>query len=273
MKKFISRKTAWLFGAALLSVAPAWAAPAADSAAGTDATVARVNGSAISAAELEFVTQQAQRDGVQITQDQREQLRQKLIDRQIALQEARRRGLERSADVKLRARLAAEDVAIVELGADLLRREPVTDAEIQAAYQEVVAGMKGKDYRVHHILTASEADAKAAQASLAAGESFEAVAQKLSIDKASAAQGGAVGWVRDAEYRPELLTALRSLKAGQVFSAPVQSPSGWHVVRLDEVRDTQAPSLEQIRPQLVQAIGQQKFARYQQQLRSQAKVQ
>jgi len=260
------REMAWALGAVLgLSASSGWAAP--------ELPTARVNGTAIPAEELDFLVAQARREGVQVTPEQTGQLREKLIDRQVVLQEARRLGIDRTPEVRLRARLAGEDIAIGELGAQVLAKDPVTDAEVQAAYQEIVAGLKGSDFRVHHILLASEADAKAAQASVTGGESFEAVARARSIDKASAAAGGDVGWVRETEYRPEVLTALRSLKPGQTFGVPVQSPSGWHILRLDEVRATQAPTLEQIQAQLRQSIGQRKFTRYQQQLRSQAKVQ
>ena len=53
---------------------------------------------------------------------------------------------------------------------------------------------------------------------------------------------------------------------------PVKSQFGWHVIRLDDVRDAQLPKLEDVKPQIAQQLEQQKLAKFQADLRAKAKV-
>jgi peptidyl-prolyl cis-trans isomerase C len=62
-----------------------------------------------------------------------------------------------------------------------------------------------------------------------------------------------------------------ALNKGQV-SGPVQSQFGFHIIRLDDVREAQLPALEDVKPQIVQQMTQQRMATFQQELRAKAKV-
>ena len=62
------------------------------------------------------------------------------------------------------------------------------------------------------------------------------------------------------------------LKKGETTQVPVKSEFGWHVIRLDDVREQSFPKLEEIKPQLAQQLQQQKLQEYQQSLREKAKV-
>jgi len=62
-----------------------------------------------------------------------------------------------------------------------------------------------------------------------------------------------------------------ALNKGQV-SGPVQSQFGFHIIRLDDVREAQLPTLEEVKPQIVQQMTQQRMANFQQELRAKAKV-
>ena len=73
-------------------------------------------------------------------------------------------------------------------------------------------------------------------------------------------------------YVPEFSGALTKLKKGQTTEAPVKTQFGWHVIRLDDVRDAQLPKLEEVKPQIAQQLQQQKLAKFQEDLRAKAKV-
>jgi len=47
---------------------------------------------------------------------------------------------------------------------------------------------------------------------------------------------------------------------------------GWHIVKLEDVRDAQVPSLEEVKPQIQQRLGQQRLAEFRDQLKSRAKT-
>ena len=67
--------------------------------------------------------------------------------------------------------------------------------------------------------------------------------------------------------------AMVKLDKGQMTDAPVQSQFGWHVIKVDDVREAQFPPLEQVAPQIREALQQQKMAAYAEQLRKAAKIQ
>ena len=55
--------------------------------------------------------------------------------------------------------------------------------------------------------------------------------------------------------------------------APVKTQFGFHVIRVDDVREAQLPKLDEVKPQITQQLQQQKIAKYQESLRSKAKIQ
>lgn len=133
---------------------------------------------------------------------------------------------------------------------DEIAATAVTDEALQAAYDAAFADQPpATEWSASHILVATEEEAQAVEARLAAGEDFAALAQELSMDTGSGAQGGALGWFGPGAMVPEFEAGVAALRPGQV-SAPVQSQFGWHVIRLDETRPVTPPSLEEVRGDL-----------------------
>jgi len=66
---------------------------------------------------------------------------------------------------------------------------------------------------------------------------------------------------------------MTKLTKGQYTDKPVQTQFGWHVIRLDDVRDTQFPPLEQVAPQIREGLQQQRIQQYVESQRKAAKVQ
>jgi peptidyl-prolyl cis-trans isomerase C len=127
---------------------------------------------------------------------------------------------------------------------------------VQARYDEIVKNMPTKEYRAHHILVDKEADAKAIIARLKTGASFEDIASKQSKDTGSAAKGGELDWAPASAYTGPFGEALAKLQKGQITQTPVHSEFGYHVIRLDDVRDRQIPSFEQAKPRVAEIIMQ-----------------
>ena len=63
------------------------------------------------------------------------------------------------------------------------------------------------------------------------------------------------------------------LDKGQMTETPVKSQFGWHIIRVDDVRQAELPKLEEVKAQIVQQMTQQKLTKFQQELREKAKVQ
>ena len=163
-------------------------------------------------------------------------------------------------------------ILIRELFADYQKNNPVTDAEIKAEYDKFVAANSGKEYKASHILVEKEDEAKAIIASLKKGGKFEEIAKKQSKDPGSGAKGGDLDWATPSSYVSEFTEAMVKLEKGKMTQEPVKSQFGWHIIRVDDVRQAQLPKLEDIKDQIAQQMKQQKVAAFQASLREKAKV-
>jgi peptidyl-prolyl cis-trans isomerase C len=234
--------------------------------------VAIVNGKAVPKARVEALAQQLARSGRPVTPDIEAQIKEEVIAREIFMQEAQKRGLDATDDYKGQLELARQTILIRELFADYQKNSPVTDADIKAEYDKFVAANGGKEYRARHILVEKEEQAKAILASLKKGGKFEDIAKKQSKDPGSGANGGDLDWASAGNFVKEFSDAMVALKKGQTTDAPVKSQFGFHIIRLDDVREAQLPKFEDVKPQIAQQLQQTKMSEFQQNLRSKAKV-
>lgn len=233
--------------------------------------IAIVNGKAVPKTRMEALAQQVARSGRPITPDVEAQIKEEVIAREIFMQEAQKRGLDTTDDYKAQIELAKQTILIRELFAKFQETNAVTDADIQAEYDKFVAANGGKEYRARHILVETEAQANAILSSLKKNGKFEDIAKKQSKDPGSGANGGDLDWAAPGNYVKEFSDAMVALKKGEI-SAPVKSQFGFHIIRLDDVREAQLPKLEDVKPQIAQQLQQQRMATFQQELRAKAKV-
>jgi len=234
--------------------------------------VAIVNGKPVPKARVDALAAQLAKSGRPVSPEMQGQLKDEVIAREVFMQEAQKRGLDGSDDFKTQMELARQTLLIRELFADYQKNNPVTDADIKAEYDKFVAANGGKEYRARHILVEKEDEAKTIIASLKKGGKFEEIAKKQSKDPGSGANGGDLDWASAGSYVPEFSDALVKLKKGQTTDAPVKTQFGWHVIRLEDVRDAQLPKLDEVKPQIAQQLQQQKLAKFQEDLRGKAKI-
>jgi peptidyl-prolyl cis-trans isomerase C len=235
-----------------------------------------VNGKAIPKAQLDKLVQKSnQPDNPQV----REQAREMLVTRELILQEANNRGVTQKESVREQLEQSKMGILIAAVFEDYVEKEGVAEADLKAAYEQVKTQYVGKEYHVEHILVEKESDAKAITAQIKAGGNFEQIAKEKSKDPGSAPNGGDLGWVNDKALVPEFSKAMVQLKKGQITDKPVKTQYGWHIIKLDDVRDVKAPSMEEIKDQLKQMITadqnwqKAKFSELMQKLRAKAKIQ
>jgi peptidyl-prolyl cis-trans isomerase SurA len=138
---------------------------------------------------------------------------------------------------------------------DVLERIVVTPKEIDR-YLDKQAKMpsQNNEYNVSHILIAVPQEATPAQLDDAArraaevyqkaagGEDFAKLALAYSSSQ-TALEGGSLGWRKETELPTFLTEVVGKLKPGQV-SEPLRTPTGFHLVRLNEVRGAEAKAIE-----------------------------
>ena len=246
--------------------------------------IAVVNGKPVpqSRADLLMTQFQAQaaRAGQQVPPDMKEQIKTEVIAREIFMQEAERLNIDKSPGFRDKMEMARQAIMIGEMFEDYAKKHAVTDEETKAEYdrisgEQAKATAGAKEYKVHHILVEKEADAKAIIAQLKKGGKFEEIAKKQSKDPGSGANGGDLGWANPAGYVTEFAEAVTKLGKGEMTQEPVKTKFGYHIIRVDDVRDAKPPEFpkfDDVKAQLKQQLLQKKLAQYQEDLRAKAKV-
>jgi hypothetical protein len=83
-----------------------------------------------------------------------------------------------------------------------------------------------------HILVESEEEATEVITRIEAGEEFAVVAQQVSTDTGSGAEGGSLGCTSPSGYVPEFAEATMTAEIGEITD-PVESQFGFHVIRVE----------------------------------------
>nr|WP_315393377.1 peptidyl-prolyl cis-trans isomerase [uncultured Duganella sp.] len=235
--------------------------------------VAVVNGKAIPSSRVDAVVKQVVAQGQQPDSPQlRDLIKKDLIGREVMMQEAEKQGFGKDAAVKAQIDNARQAIIINAMIADYIKKNPIADADIKAEYDRFTAQAGDKEYHVRHILTTTEAEANDVIAKLKAGAKFEDLA-KTSKDTGSAANGGDLDWASPSSFPPAFSAAFVALQKGAVTEKPVQTPNGFHVIKVDDIRPAKLPTLEEVKPQISEALAQKKLQAYQEELVKKAKVQ
>lgn len=234
--------------------------------------IATVNNRPIPKAREEAWVKQLQQQGQQDSPQLREMVKQELIRREVFLQEASRRGLSEKPEVKFQLDVQRQNTLIQALMRDEMEKRPITDADVQKVYEEQKAKGGDKEYRARHILVDKEDEAKDLIAQLKRGAKFEELA-KRSKDPGSAANGGDLDWAAPDGFVKPFSDAMTKLEKGKFTETPVQTQYGWHVIRLDDVRDAQFPPLQQVQGQIREMLQQQRVQAFAADLQKKAKIQ
>ncbi len=231
-----------------------------------------VNGKAVPKARMDALAAQLAASGRAVPPEMQDQLREEVVMREIFMQEAQKAGLEGSDEYKAQMELARQQILIGALFKNYRDKNPVSDADTKVEYDKFVAANSGKEYKARHILVEKEDEAKAIIVNLKKGVKFEDIAKKQSKDAGSGANGGDLDWAPAGAYVTEFTEAMVKLKKGELTQTPVKSQFGYHVIRVDDIRDAQLPKFEDVKPQIAQQLQQQKMAQFQKELREKAKV-
>lgn len=234
--------------------------------------IAVVNGVAIPQSQYNLLKldriQQGQPDNAQTEAA----LRDSLINAQILAQQATKMGLDKDPTMQTRLELMKTEMLAKAFLANYVKAHPISEAELKAQYEKVKALMGNKEYEVSHILVGSEAEAKKIIAELNSKKAkFEDLAKKESKDS-SAAKGGLIGWAAPSSLVKEFSDAMVQLKKGEYTKTPVHTQFGWHVIRVDNIRDLKVPPFSEVKDQLRGQMEQEMVKKEITDMRANAKV-
>jgi len=236
--------------ATVASLALSGAAAAQD--ANADTVIATVNGTEITLGQLIIARAQLPQQYQQLPADILfdglvEQLIQQELLANSVTEEPKRVAL--ALQLERRSLLAGEAVEVIS-------NEAITDEALTALYDSRFGSAEPEvEFNASHILVETEEEALAVIARLDDGADFATTAQEVSTGP-SGPSGGELGWFGMGMMVAEFEAAVAELEVGAI-SAPVQTQFGWHVIKLNDTRDTPIPELDAVRQELVSEIQEQ----------------
>lgn len=234
--------------------------------------IAVVNGKAIPMSRADAIVKQAVAQGQRKdTPELRDAIKKDLVAREVMMQEATKQGFDKSAAVKTELEGARQTIVINALVRDYIGKHPVSEADMKAEYEKAKVQAGDKEYHVRHILVETDAEAKAVIAKLKGGAKFEDLA-KTSKDTGTANTGGDLDWASAAAFPKIFSDAFVGLQKGQVTENAVQTPNGFHIIKLDDTRPLKFPTFDEVKPQLAERMQQAKLMAYQEELIKKAVV-
>ena len=134
----------------------------------------------------------------------------------------------------------------------------VIESEIESLYVKFSTDIeRKKEYNASHILVETETEAEELLLSLKNGAGFSELAKTYSTGP-SGVQGGNLGWFGQGAMVPTFENAVIKLKIDEL-SVPVQTQFGWHLIKLNDVRTTPVPTIEEVRKELITEIKKKKI--------------
>jgi peptidyl-prolyl cis-trans isomerase C len=261
--------------AVTLSTAALFAAPTAVAQELPKGTFATVNGQPLSESLLDINVQANIARGQADTPQLREVIEQEIIGREVLAQEAQKLKLEQTPQAQAQWQQMQQNFLANLLLQNYADKNPVTEKQIKVEYDEFLQELKGaKQYKLSLIVVPTQERAKEIIAQLRSSKDkglFNKLAQQESID-ASKADEGKLDWLLPQQMLPAVGNVVVNLSAGTVTAAPIQTRSGWNVVRVDEIRDYSPPAMADIENQLRQAAAQKQLATHIRSLQEKAKI-
>lgn len=194
-----------------------------------------------------------------------------LISERVLLQRANEQKLGATPEVVLKVEQLRRKVMVQQL-LEKQAKELVTEKEVKAAYDELVREQRDvEEVKARHILVKDEDVAKEIIKKLKDDADFEALAKELSVDKASGALGGDLGWFGKGQMVEPFADAAFALKEDEI-SEPVKSQFGWHVIKLEDRREKEIPTYNDAKEALRKQVEEKTLAKYVEDLMQKADI-
>ena len=139
--------------------------------------------------------------------------------------------------------------------------DKITDDDIKARYEKEIASLpKEEEVHARHILVKSKKEAEDIIKSLEKGGKFDEIAKSKSTD-GSAATGGDLGYFTRGQMVKPFEDAAFNLKVGEYTKTPVESPFGWHVIKVEDRRTKQPPALADVKDAIRNMIARERYSK------------
>ncbi|MBM5782599.1 MAG: hypothetical protein FJ368_04170 [Pelagibacterales bacterium] len=168
------------------------------------------------------------------------------------VKKAQSEGLEKDPEIKSQIEQAKNKI-LRHAYLNKLTSEAATEEKVNNRYLELTKDLEGKkEYQISHILVKTKEEAEDILQKLKKSK-FAELAKKYSIDKESASNGGNLEFMVEDNLVKEIAESVSSLKVNEV-SHPIQTKFGWHIIKLNEVKEANLPAFESIKESIREQI-------------------
>lgn len=235
---------------------------------GKSGTAANVNGEKVTVSEIKKIYDDTPQINTQTSFDEfYPKALEVMVNSKVLYQAAKKAGVESSKDYKEQLELARRDIA----GKAYLKQlvdQKVTDNDVRNFYNEYKSQFTSeKELNARHILVDDEATANDIIAQIKKGGNFDELAAKYSKEK-----NHKLGWFSKAMMVPEFGDAAFRMKKGQYSQKPIKTQFGYHIIIVDDMRDSKPLDYKEAAPQLKAILTQQAMGGIFQELSNNAKI-
>ncbi|MBP5856416.1 peptidylprolyl isomerase [Marivibrio halodurans] len=182
-------------------------------------------------------------------------LLERIVQQEVLMKRGRDAGLADDPEVEERVE-ELRDQVIHDVYLSRRVEEAITDEELRAEYDRFIAeNPPREEVKARHILVDSEAKARDIIQQVTDGADFATLAKESSTGP-SGENGGDLGWFTHDAMVPAFAEAAFGLQPNTFTADPIQTEFGWHVILVEDRRTVPSPTFEEMRPRLVERLGQ-----------------
>ncbi len=190
-----------------------------------------------------------------------------LINLTLVAEDARQRGIDKQPDIQSALRLQQDQLLNQVAFRVVTSSVNPSQEDLKKAFDAHYLNRPATEYKTRHVLVSSEEEAKTIIKKLEGGAKFEALAKDTQDPT-----GDDLGWINPADVVVPFAEVLKAMKPGTYSTAPVKTDFGWHVILLEETRETKPRTLEDVKAELIASLKQAAVKDYLTGLREKAKI-
>jgi peptidyl-prolyl cis-trans isomerase C len=264
MKNLVPRLAALSLAAVSISCTQGTSTPSS-SALGLG-SVATVNGKSIPESVFRVHTLNAtKKNADDLTAEEHRAVLDDLIGIVVMAEEAEKQGLLAERTIAAQMELSRLQLAARAMATRFLEKNPASELEIKALYDENLPRLAGQQFKARHILVDTEEEAAAVIKQLDEGRDFLDLANERASGK-TGPNGGDLGWFTADSMVQPVAQAITAMKVGAYSTEPVKTDYGYHVLLLEDTRSQEPPSMSDVREELVNAVQRDKLQKHMQEL-------
>jgi peptidyl-prolyl cis-trans isomerase C len=187
-----------------------------------------------------------------------------IVKEQLIVQEARERNIDKDKVIQNKINTIVDQILLEEMIKKVRTTQlKPTEAETKAYYEQHKAEYSGLErVKVAHILVKDKSKAEELLAKLNKGADFGALAMENSIDPGSSRKGGELDYFSKGDMVPEFEKAAFALNTPGQLSGAVQSPFGYHIIKLIDKKQAGQKSFEEAKTEAERALEKDKFDKW-----------